>query len=88
MIARDLKMFKLNLLLSLTEPLGDEECLRDMASLHFKYKMILQRRIKCKAEWIGAQQEDPDLLVEKIFFCRHNLKQLALLNQKIMSSQT
>lgn len=86
-LALDPVMFKLNLLLSLTEPLGDNQSPCGLTSLHFKYKMILKRRLKWKPDWFGSQggTTDPDLLVERIFSRRQCLSRLNALIEKVMT---
>lgn len=84
-IAANPKMFQLNLLLALTQPTSEDSSL---ASLHFKYKIILKRRVRWRADWIGLSSEkyDPDLLIHEILSSHENLKKLAKINEKIINS--
>lgn len=86
-LAIDPVMFKLNLLLSLTEPLRDDPGPNDLTSLHFKYKMILKRRLKWKPDWFRLQTgfKEPDLQVDRLFSTRNSLARLAALTEKIMA---
>jgi hypothetical protein len=84
--------FKLNFLYLLTQPQeGDEDAVDDnkghnfLSSLHFKYKMILKRRLKCKQDWIPFAPDDLDLFVSNIFSCLEVVKEVADLNQQVAS---
>ena len=86
--------FKLNFLYLLTlPPAGEEDAVGDkrgynfLSSLHFKYKMILKRRLTWKQDWITFPPEgDPDLFVNSIFSCLEVVKQVADLNRQIVSA--
>ena len=81
--------FKLNFLYTLTQPQNEEnEKLEGLSNLHFKYKMILKRRLKWKPDCISQNGEDPDQLVNKIFSCMDVLKQIAKLNDHIMMNSS
>jgi hypothetical protein len=81
--------FKLNFLYTLTQPQNEEnEKLEGLSNLHFKYKMILKRRLKWKPDCINQNGEDPDQLVNKIFSCMDVLKQIAKLNDHIMMNSS
>jgi hypothetical protein len=81
--------FKLNFLYTLTQPQNEEnEKLEGLSNLHFKYKMILKRRLKWKTDCINQNGEDPDQLVNKIFSCMDVLKQIAKLNDHIMMNSS
>jgi hypothetical protein len=76
------KLFKLNLLFTLTQPQTDENA-KALSKLHSKYKTVLRRLLKWKPDWIGLHPDDPDLVVEKLFSCFRTLKELAELNERI-----
>ena len=86
-------LFKLCFLYLLTQPQpGDEGVCVDkrsynfLAGLHSKYKMILKRRLKWKQDWINFPVGDPDLFLNHIFACLEMVKQVADLNQQVLSS--
>ena len=83
-LVSDPDFYKLNLLYTLTQPQHDEEN-RMLFKLNFKYKTILTRRLKWKPDWIRQSVEDPDQLVEKIFYSLDALKGIAQLNEQIMN---
>ena len=88
-LVNDPVLYKLNLLYTLTQPQNEENGkLEVLSNLHFKYKMILKRRLKWKPHWISQNAEDPDLLVNKMFSCLEALKQIAKLNEHILNSYT
>ncbi len=85
--------FKLNFLYLLTKPPAEEEIgIGDkighnfLSSLHFKYKMILKRRLKWKQDWIIFPPGNPELFVNDIFNCLEAVKQVADLNQQVVGA--
>ena len=84
--------FKLSMLYLLTQPqedeteqIGDKRGLDFLSSLHFKYKMIIQRRLKWKQDWINFPVEDLDLLINKVFSSFEIVKQILDLNQQFLT---
>jgi len=92
LLAENSNFFKINMLYLLTKPqkddieiIGDKRGLQFLSSLHFKYKMIIQRRLKWKQDWINFPTEDQDLLVDKVFSCFEIVKQISDLNQQFLT---
>jgi hypothetical protein len=91
-LVKNSNFFKINMLYLLTQPqeddcelIGDKRGLEFLSGLHFKYKMIIQRRLKWKQDWISFQTEDQDLLINKVFSSFEIVKQISDLNQQFLT---
>ena len=86
-LVRNKDLFRINLLVAMTAPCGDDDSFKALSNLHYKYKMILKRRIRWKSDWTEstAQSEDPNFPIDKILSGYENLKRLARLNEKVMN---
>ena len=84
------EFYRLSLLFALTKPeSGDDENADPLFNLHFKYKMILIRRLRWKQDWIDPSDgdiSDPDMLVHKVFGCFELLNEVHNINQRMLNA--
>ena len=82
--------YRLSFLFALTKGQGDDDDnVNPLSNLHFKYKMILIRRLKWKQDWIYPSHGeilDPDLLVKKVFGCFELLAEVHKINMQMMNA--
>ena len=78
------KFYKLSLLFALTMQDGHPD---ELSRLHCKYRMLLQRRLRWRQDWVyllHGDYPDPNKLIVKVLSCFERLKELDQMHQQVL----